>query len=106
MKYIFLLFFLMSCYSSENEKNTEKTLLDIKVDSLIALSKKNTDSASIQLTKSDSTVTEKIDKTVKKIQHLETEVKQLKAENNELKNKLDDANDGGKPFRIRTISNN
>jgi hypothetical protein len=37
---------------------------------------------------------------------MENEIKQLKDENNELKDNLDDANDAGKPFIIRSVSDN
>ncbi len=96
----------MSCTQSTNEPIKETNDLNEKIDSLLINSQRNIDSASIQLTKSDSTVVKKVEKTIQKIQHLETENKQLKAENNELKDKLDDADDAGNSFRIRAISNN
>jgi len=43
---------------------------------------------------------------IESLSEFENLIKELKEENNELKDKLDDATDGGKPYRIRTISNN
>jgi len=78
----------------------------VNVDSLIEKNKETFKNATEANKKSDTTITNKVDNTVKKIGQLENEIKQLKEENNELKDKLDDAGDAGKPFRIRTISNN
>lgn len=105
MKYLFFLLLIIGC-STKQESSLETKKLNDAVDSLISISERNIDSASVKLTESDSAVSRKIDQTVQKIEHLENEVKQLKEENNELKGKLNDADDAGKPFRIRTISNN
>ncbi len=78
----------------------------INVDSLIEKNKETFQTASDVNKKSDTTITNKVDNTVKKIGQLENEIKQLKEENNELKDKLDDASDAGRAFRIRAISNN
>jgi len=94
----------IGCNTPEPKKNN--TDEDPEIDSILTKSQHNTELASGASQKSDSLIGKKIDNTVKKITHLETEVKQLKAENNELKEKLDDADDAGKPFRIRSISNN
>ena len=107
MKYILLSLLLVSCGGSTMDSSANETSkLEQSVDSLINNSKKNMDSAAAQITKTDSVVVQKVEHTVKKIQHLETENKQLKQENAELKDKLDAANDGGRPYRIRSISNN
>ena len=106
MKYILLSLLLVSCGGSTMDSSANETSkLDQKVDSLINHSKKNMDSAAIQITKTDSVVVQKVEHTVQKIQHLETENKQLKEENAELKDKLDDATDAGRTYRIRAISN-
>jgi seryl-tRNA synthetase len=94
----------IGCNTPEPKKNNTDEYPEI--DSILTKSQHNTELASGASQKSDSLIGKKIDNTVKKITHLETEVKQLKAENNELKEKLDDADDAGKPFRIRSISNN
>jgi len=78
----------------------------INVDSLIQQNKETFEIATEASKKSDTTITNKVDNTVKKIGQLENEIKQLKEENNELKDKLDDASDAGRSFRIRAISNN
>ena len=93
---------LVSC---KEEINIEPQQKD-GIDSLIELSKKNSDQALEANKKGDSTITNKVDKTVQKIGKLENEIKELKQENNELKEKLDDANDDGNTYRIRAISDN
>ncbi len=105
MRYLVLLLLLISCGQKPNSTIPETTKLDEKIDSLLIKNQRNLDSASVQLTKSDSTVSQKIDKTVQKISNLETQVKELKAENNELKAKLDDATDDGKPYSGLPVSN-
>lgn len=86
----------------------EKTQLDEykNIDSLLQCSEKNANLINEANRRSDTSIASKVDKTVKKIVKMEGEIKQLKAENNELKEKLNDANDDGKPFNIRSISNN
>jgi cell shape-determining protein MreC len=88
------------------DKSDVKTSSGVNVDSLIRQSEKNFVIVNEANKKSDTAITNKVDKTVQKIGQLENEIKELKEENNELKDKLDNANDGGKPYRIRTISNN
>ena len=96
---------LVSLFSC-GDKSTVKTSSGVDVDSLIEKSGKTYVSANEANKKSDTAITNKVDKTVEKIGQLENEIKQLKAENDELKDKLDAANDGGRPYRIRSISNN
>ena len=96
---------MVSCTQPSKHSINKTEKLNETIDSLLIKSQRNIDSATVQLTKSDSTVVEKVDHTVQKIQHLETENKQLKAENNELKDKLGDAIDAGKSYHIRAISN-
>ena len=89
-----------------SDKSGVKTSSGVDVDSLIQKSEKTFMEANEANKKSDTAITNKVDKTVQKIGQLENEIQQLKEENNELKDKLDAATDGGKPYRIRTISNN
>lgn len=96
-----LILSLMSC-----SDNNIKTSSGVDVDSLIEQSQKTFDKANEASKKSDTAITNKVDKTVQKIGQLENEIQQLKEENNELKDKLDDASDAGRSFRIRAISNN
>lgn len=106
MKYIVLLVLLLaSCEQKQTTITTETSKLNETIDSLLIKNQRNLESASIQLTKSDSAVNEKIEKTVQKITNLENEVKELKEENNELKAKLDDATDNGKPYSGLPVSN-
>lgn len=105
MRYLVLLLLLISCGHKPNSTTLETTKLNETIDSLLIKNQRNLDSASVQLTKSDSAVSQKIDKTVQKISNLETQVKELKAENNELKAKLDDATDDGKPYSGLPVSN-
>ena len=102
MKYLLLILILLGC--SDNSKIYTSNNVD--VDSLLDENKKNFDMVSIANQKSDSSITNKVDKTIQKIDKLETEVKQLKQENNELKGKIDDANDGGVPYGGLPISPN
>lgn len=104
MKYIIVLTTLL--FIGCNNSNTNKANTDeyAAIDSIIGKSQQNLADAIGANQKSDSLVTGKIDQTVKKITSLETQVKQLKAENNALKNQINSINDDGKPFIIRTIS--
>jgi hypothetical protein len=87
--------------------NTEEIKIEKngKIDTLLKQSEINFTNASEASRRSDTVITTKVDNTVKKIVKMEGEIKQLKEENNELKNNLDDANDDGKPFIIRSVSN-
>jgi peptidoglycan hydrolase CwlO-like protein len=105
MKNLFILVTLVSLLSCGQE-NTLKSKSGVDVDSLL---EKNSETFTIVNNvnrKSDSTITNKVDNTVKKIGQLENEIKELKEENNALKSKLDNSNDAGRPFNIRTISDN
>ena len=106
MRYLIVLTILLftSCTSTNiDDVNLEKYA---DVDSLIKKSEQDLTVLSGVNEKSDSTVADKIIETTQKITKLETEVKQLKIENSELKEKLNDANDAGSSFRIRAISDN
>jgi uncharacterized coiled-coil DUF342 family protein len=93
---------LNSCSNVSEDNNTTDTS---SIDSIINKSKENQSITNDLNKKSDSTVSGKVEATVKKIDHLETQVKQLKEENNDLKEKLLDAtNDNGKPFRLEPVS--
>ena len=103
-KIIFFCFLLLSCNSKTIEVETVDNTTST-IDSLIQQSKLNSEVAQEASSKSDSAITGKVEKTVKKIQKMENEIKQLKEENNELKKILYDIdNDRGEPYIIRTIS--
>ena len=105
MKYIVLALLLMGCsHSAPNFSNIDKSYSAI--DSLISKNQRNIDSVSVQLTQTDSVVSQKIDNTVKKIDHLETENKQLKEENNALKTELNNTKRTSKPYRLLPVSPN
>lgn len=106
MKYIVALATLLFIGCGHSETTKTETNEHTELDSILTKSQQNLTIVNGANQKSDSIVGQKVEKTVQKIQHLETEVKQLKEENNELKDKLDDADNAGKPFRIRTISDN
>ena len=107
IKTVFVLLFpllISSCGSSKKE-DASVSVPD-GLDTIIMNSQKNFELTTQMNKQSDSMVSSKVDNTVKKITKMEGEIKQLKQENNELKDKLDDANDDGKPFSIKSISNN
>lgn len=80
-----------------NETNTE-------TDSIIIQSRENLVLFDETSRKSDSSITEKVEKAVQKINTLEAEVKHLKTENNVLKVKVNDADDTGQPFELLPVS--
>ena len=99
---------LVGCqvFSSKETEDSDSINVDTTLDSILVNNSKNFELTNQINKQSDSMVTNKVEKTAEKITNLETQVTKLKKENNELKDKLDDADDAGKPFRIRTISNN
>jgi hypothetical protein len=96
---LLLLTLLVGCSVPEiNVENNDK------VDSVIEQSKKNFFSADSVSKQSDSLINKKVTKAVEQITTLKQEVKILKQENNDLKIKLDDATDVGKPFQLLPVS--
>jgi len=103
--YLLALVLLIGCQSQTNKKiETNETIN--KIDSIINHSEQTFTAANQASAKSDSTINEKVEKTVKQITTLQATVQQLKAENNELKVKLDSADDLGKPFKLLLVSGN
>ena len=100
--YLTLLLTLVGCSSQPKEESYEKYQ---SADSILQQSKRNLVIAHQASKGSDSSITEKVEKTVKQITTLQQENKQLKFENNALKIKLDTANDIGKPFKLLPVSN-
>ena len=94
----------MTCNTAKKEQT--ETNEYSKVDSVLQHSKENAVILNETSKKSDTSIAGKVDKTIKKIAKMEKQIKKLKAENNELKEKLDDANDVGKPYYIRSVPNN
>ena len=97
-----LLILLVSCGSPEtNIQNDENQA----VDSILEQSQRSFVTADSVGRESDQFINTKVAKTVKQITTLKEEVKTLKAENNELKVKLDSVDDVGKPFSLLPVSN-
>lgn len=97
-----LLILLVGCSSPEtNIQNNE----DQAVDSILEQSQRSFITADSAGRESDKFINTKVAKTVNQITTLQKEVTTLKAENNELKTKLDDAVDAGKPFQLLPVSN-
>jgi uncharacterized coiled-coil DUF342 family protein len=102
MRLLLLLIFLVGCSSPEVKTESNETQA---IDSILEQSERSFVTADSVGRKSDEFVNSKVTKTVKQISTLKEEVKTLKAENNELKTKLDDAVDAGKPFQLLPVSN-
>jgi len=93
----------VGCSSPEtNIQNDENQA----VDSILEQSQRSFVTADSVGRESDQFINTKVAKTVKQITTLKEEVKTLKAENNELKVKLDDAVDAGKPFQLLPVLSN
>jgi uncharacterized coiled-coil DUF342 family protein len=108
MKNIIVAFFIstmiLGCNSTKQEIKSENNELE-SIDTILIRSEKNFVTVNRINQKSDSSISNKVNKTVKQINTLKEEVKQLKEENNELKTKINDANDAGKPFQLLPVSN-
>lgn len=94
----------MGCQSpTETKKENDETFANI--DSIIGESEKNLRILDSTSKKTDSSITGKVEKTVKQITTLKEENTKLKKENEALKVKLDDINNVGKPFELLPVSN-
>lgn len=107
MRLVYALFLLtvLGC-NSNNSPKIENDETAKKLDSIINQSKQSLLLIDEASRKGDSSITQKVEKTVKQINVLKEENNQLKAENNVLKTKLNDATDAGKPFNLLPVSNN
>lgn len=103
MRLLLLLILLVGCSSPEVKIQSDET--SQAIDSILKQSERSFVTADSVGRRSDEFVNSKVTKTVKQISTLKEEVKTLKAENNELKTKLDDAVDAGKPFQLLPVSN-
>lgn len=96
-----------TCNAPKQEKIKTNELTNI--DSVLQHSQENAIRLDEANRKSDTTITGKVEKTVKKMAVMEKQITELKAENNELKQQIDsvysDNADNGKPFNIRSVSN-
>ena len=104
MRLLLLLILLVGC--STPEVKTESNETSQAIDSILEQSERSFVAADSVGRKSDEFINTKVTKTVKQISTLKEEVKTLKAENNELKTKLDDAVDAGKPFQLLPVLSN
>jgi len=104
--YVLSTLLVLGCSNHNNEKNIEKNETSFQIDSIIQQSQKNLSTVDSANKKSDSTITGKVEKTVKQITTLKEENKQLKIENNALKTQLNDINTFGEPFKLLPVSNN
>lgn len=105
MKFLYILT-LTFLFSSCDNDDSIKTSNNVDVDSLLEKSKKTFETAIEANKNGDSSITGKVDNTVKKIAVMEQQITELKEENNELKDKLDDANDVGERFELLPVSHN
>lgn len=104
MKYALLLLTLVLGCSSPSETKIEQDETNSTIDSIIGQSQKNLIVLDSTSKRTDSTITGKVEKTVKQISTLKEENTKLKKENEALKDKLDDAIDVGKPFKLLPVS--
>lgn len=102
--YALLSTLLIGCNDNHTSK-TENNETYTAIDSIIGQSKKNLVGLDSTIKRTDSTITGKVEKTVKQISTLKEENTKLKKENENLKSKLDDANDVGQPFKLLPVSN-
>lgn len=99
-----LILMILGCGSNKPEIKINENEFQ-ELDTIIRRNQENFVTVDRASKKSDSSISKKVEKTVKQINTLKEEVKQLKEENNELKIKVDDANDVGKPFQLLPVSN-
>lgn len=100
-KFIFIIsIILISCRDNE----PLRTSTNVNVDSLLKKTQQTFESAKIANANGDSSISGKVEKTVQKIRVMEAQITELKQENNELKDKLNDVNDAGERFDILPVS--
>ena len=102
--YILLLIMVIGCNSNNTPKIENDETIQ-KLDSIINQTEQNLITLDQASKASDSSINQKVEKTVKQITTLKQEVKTLKEENNALKTQINDANDAGKPFKLLPVSN-
>ena len=104
MKHVLLLLFIIVGCQSPNSTKQEKDETITAIDSIIGQSQKNLLVLDSTSKRTDSSITGKVEKTVKQITNLKEENTKLKKENEALKDKLDDVSNGGKPFELLPVS--
>lgn len=104
MKYTILFLLIIIGCQSPNVTKQENDETYSNIDSIIGESQKNLLILDSTSKRTDSTITGKVEKTVKQISTLKEENTKLKKENESLKNKLDDISNTGKPFELLPVS--
>lgn len=94
---------ILGCGRNKSEIKIEDDGLE-SIDTILRRNQENFTAVNRANQKSDSSISKKVEKTVNQISTLKEEVKQLKEENNELKIKVNDANDAGEPFKLLPVS--
>lgn len=102
--YAILFLFILGCNSNNEINKIEINETDTNIDSIINQSKQNLVIVDKASREGDSSISKKVEKTAKQINNLQATVQQLKRENNELKVKVDDHDDLGKPFQLLPVS--
>jgi hypothetical protein len=105
MKQLLFVFLILLVGCDSPETNIQDNETPQAVDSILEQSQRSFVTADSVGRESDQFINGKVTKTVKQITTLKEEVKTLKAENNELKVKLDSVDDVGKPFSLLPVSN-
>jgi peptidoglycan hydrolase CwlO-like protein len=104
MRYSLLFLLIILGCTSPTETKIEKDETITAIDSIIGQSQKNLLVLDSTSKRTDSSITGKVEKTVKQITNLKEENTKLKKENEALKDKLDDVSNGGKPFELLPVS--
>ena len=105
MKYSLLFLIIILGCQNPTEPKKENDEAFTTIDSIIGESQKNLLILDSTSKRTDSTITGKVEKTVKQIYTLKEENTKLKKENESLKEQLNDAVDVGKPFKLLPVSN-
>lgn len=105
MKQLLFVFLILLVGCDSPETNIQDNETPQAVDSILEQSQRSFVTADSVGRESDQFINTKVTKTVQQISVLKEEVKTLKAENNELKVKLDSVDDVGKPFSLLPVSN-
>lgn len=100
--YTVIILALLGCNQTPLKVENNETI--DRIDSILNQNKQRLIAVDSTSKKSDSSIAEKVESTVKQMTVLKQENQQLKKENNVLKIQLDDAIDSGKPFKLLPVS--
>ena len=104
MKYKLLFLLIIIGCQSPNVIKQENNETYSNIDSIIGENQKNLLILDSTSKRTDSSITGKVEKTVKQITTLKEENTKLKKENEALKDKLDVISNDGKPFELLPVS--